>query len=74
MTVYPTEENVILQLYQSGEKFVRFLMNEFPKERFVSFIDAVLGGKSMQEAVLSIYGDKVKDWDTFTRRYERFTK
>ena len=74
MTSYPEGELAIGQLYQTSEKFVRFLMNEFPKDRFVKFIDAVLDGKSMQVAVLEIYGDKVKDWDAFLRRYERFTK
>ncbi len=74
MTSYPESELEIGQLYQTSEKFVRFLMNEFPKDRFVKFIDAVLDGKSMQVAVLEIYLDKVKDWDAFLRRYERFTK
>ena len=74
ITSYPEGELAIGQLYQTSEKFVRFLMNEFPKDRFVKFIDAVLDGKSMQVAVLEIYGDKVKDWDAFLRRYERFTK
>lgn len=71
---YPADEVAVGQLYQSSEKFVRFLMNELPKDRIVSFIDYVLGGKGMKDSVLAIYGDKVKDWDTFLRRYERFTK
>jgi hypothetical protein len=74
MTSYPDDPAAISQLYQTSEKFVRFLMNEFPKDRFVKFIDATLDGKGMQEAVLEIYADKVKDWDSFMRRYERFTK
>ncbi len=73
-TSYPESELAISQLYQSSEKFVRFLMNEFPKERFVKFIDAVLEGKGMEKAVAEVYSDKVKDWETFQRRYERFTK
>lgn len=73
-TSYPESELAIAQLYQSSEKFVRFLMNEFPKDRFVKFIDAVLAGKGMEKAVTEVYADKVKDWETFQRRYERFTK
>lgn len=73
-TVYPMDPAEISQLYQTSEKFVRFLMNEFPKDRFVKFIDAVLDGKGMEKAVIEVYADKVKDWDTFLRRYERFTK
>jgi hypothetical protein len=73
-TSYPTDLAEVAQLYQSSEKFVRFLMNEFPKDRFVKFIDAVLEGKGMEKAVVETYPDKVKDWDAFLRRYERFTK
>ncbi len=72
--VYPMDPLEIGQLYQSSEKFVRFLMNEFPKDRFVKFIDAVLEDKGMEKAVIEVYPDKVKDWDSFLRRYERFTK
>ena len=71
---YPTDMAAVHDLYDTAEKFVRFLMNDFPKDRFVTFIDAILDGKGMQTAVLEVYGDKVKDWDAFTRRYERFTK
>jgi hypothetical protein len=74
LTEYPSDENAVGQLYQTSEKFVRFLMNELPKERIVSFIEAVLAGKKMQEAVLAVYGDKLKDWDAFLKRYERFSK
>ena len=71
---YPSNEAAIGQLYQTSEKFVRFLMSELPKDRIVKFIDAVLGGKKMQEAVLEVYGDKFRNWDAFMKKYERFTK
>lgn len=71
---YPPDEESVAQLYQTSEKFVRFLMNELPKDRIVPFIDAILAGKPMQEAVLAVYADKFKDWSDFTKKYERFTK
>ncbi|HEX8297260.1 MAG TPA: hypothetical protein VF593_13230 [Chthoniobacteraceae bacterium] len=74
LTSYPPDELAVGQLYQSSEKFVRFLMTEFPSARITKFIEAVLGGKSMQAAVLAVYSDQVKDWNDFTRRYERFGK
>ena len=74
LAAYPANEAGIGQLYQTSEKFVRFLMSEGPKERIAQFIDAVVGGKKMQEAVLEVYGDKFKSWDAFMRKYERFTK
>ena len=74
LEAYPSNEAAIGQLYQTSEKFMRFLMSELPKDRIVKFIDAVIGGKKMREAVLEVYGDKVKDWDAFMKRYERFSK
>jgi hypothetical protein len=71
---YPSDEDSVAQLYQTSEKFVRFLMNELPKDRIVPFIDAILAGKPMQEAVLAVYADKFKDWSDFAKKYERFTK
>jgi hypothetical protein len=71
---YPSDEAAIGQLYQTSEKFVRFLMTELPKERIVPFIDAVLDGKNLQTAVLEVYGDKFKDWGAFMKRYERFSR
>ena len=71
---YPSEQASIHQLYQTSEKFIRFLMTEGPKDRIVKFIDAVLAGKKMQDAVLEVYGDKFKDWTAFMKKYERFTK
>jgi hypothetical protein len=49
-------------------------MNELPKDRIVKFIDAILAGKKIQAALFEVYGDKIKDSETFTRRYERFNK
>lgn len=74
ITSYPESQSEIHQLYQTSEKFVRFLMSEMPRDRIVSFIDAVLGGQSLNDAVLSTYSDKVKDWADFQKKYAKFTK
>jgi hypothetical protein len=74
LTGYPESEIEVMQLYQTSEKLVRFLMNEFPKERFNDFLAAVLSGKPLKEVIPHVYADKVKDWDAFLRRYERFTR
>jgi len=71
---YPTDEMTVGQLYQSAEKLVRFLFNELPPERFPKFADAMMNGETLDAALASIYGDKVKDFTTFQRRYDRFTK
>ncbi len=74
MEDYPNDPLQISRLYQSSEKFVRFLMTENPKDRFPKFIDAVLSGAGMQASVLQVYSDKYKDWAAFMKHYERFTK
>jgi hypothetical protein len=34
----------------------------------------VLDGKSLQDAVLSTYNDKIKDWSDFQKKYAKFSK
>ncbi len=74
LTSYPTRTEEITQLYQTSEKFVRFLMTELPKDRIVKYIETVVGGTGLKPAVLEVYADKFKDWDAFMKRYERFSK
>src|SRR5204862_2831922 len=71
---YPGSESMVGQLYQTAEKVVRFLMDELPKDRILKFIDAQLDGKSLQNSVLEVYGDKVKDWADFEKRFEKYGK
>ncbi|SRR5581483_20551 len=74
MTQYPQETVQVAQLYETSEKLVRFLMTEGGQERFPRFIDAMIAGKSLQDAVLELYGDRFKSWDDFMKKYERFSK
>ncbi|MEA3186585.1 MAG: Peptidase superfamily [Chthoniobacter sp.] len=71
---YPEDRMQVAQLYETGEKFVRFMMSELPPERFPKFVDAVLAGKSLQDSLLQIYGDRFKDFAAFTKKFERFSK
>ena len=71
---YPTDRNAVDRLYESSEKVVRFLMNNFPKDRFPRFIDLIVVGDTFENAVMKIYGDRVKDYPSFTKQYERFVK
>jgi len=73
-TQYPENPMKVGEFYQSSEKLVRLLMTKSPKERFPKFIDAMLDGKSLPDAVLEIYGDQYKDFDTFEKKYQVFTK
>ena len=71
---YPQDTLQVIQLYETGEKLVRFMMTELPKDRFIHFFDAVLAGKTLQDAVMEIYGDQVKDFDDFTKKFEHFSR
>ena len=49
-------------------------MTELPKDRFTRFIDAVLAGRSLQDALLFVYPDKLASYDDFERKFARFNK
>lgn len=91
---YPINREDVTRFYQSAQKLVRFLMNDFPKERFPRFIDAMLEdatfentvlttlqgsnvqakGTTFENAILKVYGDRVKDYPAFLKQYDHFTK
>ncbi len=82
MTEYPatgaaateSEHNAVHIFYQSSQKLVRFLMNNFPKERFPRFIDVILAGANFENAIVQVYGDQVKNYADFTKKYDQFIK
>jgi len=74
MQDYPTDRKEVDRFYESSQKLVRFLMNNYPKDRFPKFIDAIVGDVKFDAALLQVYGDRVKDYAAFTKQYERFVK
>jgi len=64
----------IAEFYRSSEKLVRFLITQSPADRFPKFIDAITEGATADDAVVKIYGDQYKDFDTFRKKYEAFVK
>lgn len=72
LTQYPTERAGITQLYQTGERLVRFLMTQLPKENFPKFVDAILSGASLETAVTTVYSEQISDNAEFVKRYNRF--
>ncbi|MCX6967119.1 MAG: hypothetical protein NTZ46_04955 [Verrucomicrobia bacterium] len=62
------------RFYQSSQKLVRLLMNNFPKDRFPRFIDVILAGANFENAIVQVYGDQVKNYADFAKQYERFVK
>ncbi len=69
---YPQDRTDISRLYQSGEKFVRFLMAEYPQEKFPAFVDAMLAGATLEAALQQTYG--VEDFAAFRKKHSAFRK
>ncbi len=73
-TAYPTEREKVTRLYESSEKFVRYLCNKFPKELFPRFVERVLAGEPAQSALAATYGAEFNDMTAFERRFARFIR
>ena len=71
---YPDDTVQVAELYETGEKLVRFMMTELPKDRFPRFAQTVNSGKTLPEALQAIYPDKISSYEDFQRRFARFTK
>lgn len=72
MTEYPTEREEIQQFYQTSERFVRFLLESYPKEKFPAFLDAVFDGSPLPEAMKVAYGTGFADLKAVEQQYDRF--
>lgn len=72
LKVYPEEREKVDELYWTGEKFVRYLMDVLPKDRFRRYVTEVLATGDGKEALMRVYGDKIKDFDTFQKKFNDF--
>ena len=73
-TRYPTDRAEVHQLYQTAEKFVRYLCNRYPKELFPKFVDRIVAGEPVQAALIAGYGSEFDDIAAFERKFTRFTR
>lgn len=71
---YPTDREEVHQLYQTAEKFVRYLCNRYPKELFPKFVDRLLAGDAVQTALVTVYGAEFNDMAAFERKFARFIR
>jgi hypothetical protein len=72
--VYPQDPVQVAELYETAEKLIRYIMTELPRERFTHFISAVLEGRSLKDALLYVYPDKIASYDDFEKKYAKFSK
>lgn len=66
---YPAERARVDQLYETGNKFVRYLFAKYSAERFRQFVDRLLAGESTQTALVEVYGEEFRDLPTFDRKF-----
>lgn len=71
---YPADRNRVDQLYETSEKFVRYLGNKYPKELFPKFVERLLEGDAVPRALVSVYGSDFQDMAAFQKKFERFTR
>ncbi|MGI8432855.1 MAG: hypothetical protein ACR2MW_11275 [Chthoniobacterales bacterium] len=71
---YPGELDAIWPLYETSEKFVRYLYNKYPHELFPKFVDRLLAGEPATTALAEIYGADFSDMNDFEKRFSRFTR
>lgn len=71
---YPTDEAEVRRLYETAEKFVRYLSNKHPKELFPQFVERVLNGEPAQGALAATYGADFNDIAAFERKFARFVR
>ena len=72
--VYPTSPQQAQQLYQTSEKFVRYLLNNYPKQLFPTFVERVLAGEPVAAVLPVVYGSEFNDMAAFERKFARFTR
>lgn len=72
--IYPTNPQQVTQLYETSEKFVRYLFNNYPKQLFPAFVERVLAGEPAAAALASVYGQEFNDMAAFERKFARFTR
>lgn len=70
MKVYPPNVVDVARLYQTGERLVRFLLTANLPDRFVTLIEALMSGESLETSVVKVYG--YPSYAAFVQRYNLF--
>ena len=73
-SIYPTSPEQVRQLYETSEKFVRYLLNNYPKQLFPTFVDRVLTGEAAAPALATVYGGEFNDMAAFERKFARIAR
>ncbi len=69
---YPKDEEELGAFYQSSDRLVRFLMQQFPGENFPKLVDQILDGTPLYAAVIAVSEAKIPDEETFRKAYAKF--
>ena len=74
LTGYPSDQASVASFYESSERLIRFLLTRFPQERFVDFVDALIAGATLEDALLKTYPQQVTSLAKFEKDYEKFKR
>ncbi len=70
---YPQNTKDVYRLYQTSEKFVRFLMSKGTTQQFVGFADALIAGQTVEQAISANYIQTFPDFKKFQADYEKYS-
>ncbi|MDQ6624213.1 MAG: hypothetical protein M3Y86_12125 [Verrucomicrobiota bacterium] len=71
---YPTEREQVHELYETAEKFVRYLYNRYPPALFPKFVAHILAGEPASTALAAVYGAEFSDMAGFERKFAHFNR
>ncbi len=57
---YPMGLGAVARLYDTSAKFVRYLFDKYPRDKFPKFVDHLLDGEPAATALQEVYGDEFR--------------
>ncbi|MEO7933035.1 MAG: hypothetical protein ABIT76_07745 [Chthoniobacterales bacterium] len=73
LEAYPQNTKDVSRLYQTSERFVRFLMSKGTSQQFVGFADALIAGQTVEQAIAANYHQTFPDFKKFQADYEKYS-
>ncbi|HEX8371579.1 MAG TPA: hypothetical protein VF585_02270 [Chthoniobacterales bacterium] len=73
LQAYPTDPADVGRLYQTGEKFVRFLMAKGTGPQFVAFVDALIAGQTIEQAIAANYQNVFPTFEKFETEFNKYS-
>lgn len=69
---YPKDEEELASFYQSADQLVRFLIEQFPGEKFPRLVGQILDGSTLYAAAVATSPDRIPDEESLRKAYAKF--